>query len=553
MVSQPQKLRIKLFDHQLASIYKMEKLEQEQMVERDIPPGENKTATIYTETKLGINSDPTGYGKTLSMIGLIVRDKMEWDLDLPFISEKITTESAGLVRTRVVNRYTKLTATLILVSSSILLQWKQELNFSDLIVVTISAKKDIDKIDVTKCNVVIVTTSMYNYLISSYSKFAWKRIIFDEPGHYRVPGMKHVTAGFYWFVTATPNQITAKHRNCRGSFMKKIIGDNWCEFEEQFGDLIIRNDNKFVQESFNMPESKHFYYDCFQPLSNTVNGLIHPVITNMIDAGNIEGAINSLGGTKTKNIIELVRNKKLEELEQTEYKIKLYTTREDRDQLRHWTKKKIRVKIQLNELDMRFSAMLQGICYICRDVLKCPVLEPSCQNLFCGKCLLTWLKKNKTCPTCRSVINLKNLIYVKTCDDENTCKKNKIILPQTKVEKVIQLIKDNKKGKFLIFSSFDASFEPICRLLKECKIKYALIKGSCHTRQKNINKFKQGLIQVIFLNSQFNGAGINLQETTDLILYHKMSKNTYQQIIGRAERIGRVSSLRIHHLLIKNN
>ena len=54
----------------------MEKLEREQVVEREIPPGEQRTATIQTETRLGINADPTGYGKTLSMIGLLVRDKM---------------------------------------------------------------------------------------------------------------------------------------------------------------------------------------------------------------------------------------------------------------------------------------------------------------------------------------------------------------------------------------------------------------------------------------------------------------------------------------------
>ena len=32
--------------------------------------------------------------------------------------------------------------------------------------------------------------------------------------------------------------------------MKEIIGDNWCEFEEQFGDLIIKNDEEFVRASF---------------------------------------------------------------------------------------------------------------------------------------------------------------------------------------------------------------------------------------------------------------------------------------------------------------
>ena len=77
-----------------------------------------------------------------------------------------------------------------------------------------------------------------------------------------------------------------------------------------------------------------------------------------------------------------------------------------------------------------------------------------------------------------------------------------------------------------------------------------MLKGSTKTIQKNIDMFKTGKLQVIFLNSNFNGAGINLQETTDMILYHKMPQSTYRQIIGRAERIGRKESLRVHHLQV---
>jgi SNF2 family DNA or RNA helicase len=551
MVPQPKRLRIKLFDHQLASIYQMEKLEREQVVEREIPPGELRAATIQTETHLGINADPTGYGKTLSMIGLVVRNKMRWDMDTPHTREKITTESAGLVRSRIVNRYEKLPTTLVLVSPSILIQWQRELSRTDLTLGMVVTKKDVDDIDAAECDVVLVTTSMYNYLVRSYSRYAWKRLIFDEPGHARVPGMKDVRAGFYWFVTATPNAITVKHRNCRGSFMKKIIGDNWCDFEVQFGDLIIRNDEEFVRSSFTIPSSEHFYYQCFQPLSNTVAGLVPPIITTMIEAGNIEGAITALGGSRTRNIVALVKKKKLEELEEARHKIRMYTIREDEEQVKTWTTRQVRVQTQISELGIRFSTMLSGPCFICREELKDPVLEPCCQNLFCGECLFTWLKRKKSCPTCRTNIQLNNLIYVNTKKEPDTGNtENKVTLPQTKIDKVVQLIHSNKQGKFLIFSTYDASFEPICRVLEENKISYALLKGSSKTRQRNIDQFKAGEIQVIFLNSNFNGAGINLQETTDLILYHRMSQVIRNQIVGRAERIGRKDPLRIHHLQV---
>ena len=40
------------------------------------------------------------------------------------------------------------------------------------------------------------------------------------------------------------------------------------------------------------------------------------------------------------------------------------------------------------------------------------VMEPNCQNFFCGECLLQWLSKNNTCPLCRCEIVLSDLIYI---------------------------------------------------------------------------------------------------------------------------------------------
>ena len=72
--------------------------------------------------------------------------------------------------------------------------------------------------------------------------------------------------------------------------------------------------------------------------------------------------------------------------------------------------------------------------------------------------------------------------------------------------------------------------------------------GLKHDIEK-ITSFKNGKIQVIFLNSKNNGAGINLQEATDIILYHEMNENIIKQIIGRANRIGRTDKLFVHHLI----
>ena len=121
----------------------------------------------------------------------------------------------------------------------------------------------------------------------------------------------------------------------------------------------------------------------------------------------------------------------------------------------------------------------------------------------------------------------------------------------TKIEKVLSLIKSKKDGKFIIFSAWDQTFTPIREMLILNNITYIEVKGAISTRQKNLSNFKTGGTNVIFLNTENNGSGINIQEASDLIVYHDMDSSTLSQIIGRANRLGRVNSLNVHHLQIE--
>ena len=536
IVSNPKNLKISLFKHQLASIYSMEHLESVKQVEQK---------DCIKETRLGINADHTGYGKTLSMIGLMVRDKMEWNIDYPFVVEQINTESEGLIRTRKLLRYDKLQSNLILVSPTILKQWEKEFEYTNLRVGVIATKKDIDIVEAENCDVVLVTPTNYNDLIKSYSRYAWKRFIFDEPGHNKVIGMKNIQAGFYWLVTATPSHIISQHRNGRESFMKKIIGDNCNHIEDQFAGMIVKNDLDFVKSSFNMTPTYYYDYDCFQPLYRALVGLVNDNIKSMIEADNIEGAIEALGGTKSKNILELVKQKLLEELENIESKIRIYILRNELSKIEEWNSKKRLINNKLLTIENRFESMISGNCNICFEKLSNPIMEPSCNNLFCGRCILTWLQTKQNCPLCRQNIVVSQLIYM----DENKSIESKSENHKlTKQEMIVKIIKEKPDSKFIIFSSYDQTFDQIHLALADNNINFKLLKGSVQQIQRTINDYKSGDLQVLFLNSKFNGSGINLQETTDIILYHDMSEATKTQLIGRANRIGRTSPLHVHQL-----
>lgn len=504
----------------------------------------------FKQTRIGINADTTGYGKTLSMIGLIARNKMEWDLDIPFTKEIITTESAGLVLNHKFERYDKIPTTLILVPTSIVSQWEQEFLHTNLKVKVIETRKDVENVVAENYDVIIVTVSMFNNLAISYSRYAWKRFIFDEPGHVRVASMKEINAGFYWLVTATPEDIKLRHLNCTNSFMKKIIGDELSKIEEQFEHMIVKNELSFVYSSFNTYQTHHHYHKCFQPILKAVSGMINSTLQLMIAAGNIEGAVTALGGKKTENILELVKRDILESLTKIEANILIYRNiKKDDKKLEIAILDSELLKNKLIQLESRFETMLKDVCPICTDSLKTPIMEPSCQNLFCGECLLTWLQHQKNCPLCRATINNSDLVCINNQKFSSTNETNKE-KKYTQIEKVIEILHSKPKGKIIIFSAYDATFKPICKMLKEENITFSLVIGNRKTREKSIENFKNGDTRVIFLNSNFNGAGINLQEATDIILYHEMPLSVQNQIIGRANRIGRSQILNVHHLQV---
>lgn len=538
-VLQPPNMKVALYPHQLASIYKMEELEIYNKIEKE---------NCVKYTKIGINSDPTGYGKTLSMIGLILRDKMEWDLETPYVFEKTIYEGKDRIKTLYSKKYDKLPTTLILVSQSIIGQWCKEIDKTDLKYKCIVSHKDTDNLNVENYNIFLVTPTFYNKIVLLYSNYAWKRFIFDEPGHLKIASMKEIQAGFSWFVTATPMSIRHQYRFCKSNFIKDVFCNNIYDFESFVNDLTVRNDPEYVKESFKMPSVNYHYHKCFQPLFNIICNVVNYSVRTMIEAGNIEGAIESLGGEKTSNIIELIKNKRHEELIEINSKIDIYTMRNDDSKIQEWTLKKKKIEDQIAEIDQKYGEMLNNNCYICYDTLEYPVLEPNCQNLFCTRCLIKWLEQNNTCPLCRTEINMSSLIYIKK--DEPSLPKAHEECKMTKVEKVIDIILKNPKGKFLIFSEYDNTFYPMCESLTKHNILYVQVKGNIKTRERNLEMFKTGDVPVIFLNSNYNGSGINLTEATDIILCHKMSENTEQQILGRALRIGRTESLNVHYLEI---
>jgi len=453
-----------------SNIYEIPVLLQRKKAYKTIPT-KNQLCTGISVQPLGIDDyygfsidnnrryllgDFTVTHNTLAMATLVYRDKMEWDISTSFEQSTTSTFAGGRIKKTTIKYYEKLDVTLVLASQSIINQWYEECQKTPLCVTMITTKKLIDTVLIENYDIVLVTPTMYNKLVRKYEGMAWKRFIFDEPGHMRVPTMYTIQAGYIWLVTATPNSIISMHRNCRNSFMFDIIKSaGYCAFSIYFDYMIVKNDDNFIQHSFSMPPTIHFYYKCYNPIFKALRGLVTDNITEMISAGNIQGAIKALGGGVTKNIVELVNQKKTDELKELESRLHVLLIRnKNTNQIEMLKIGIVRVKNQIKSLNIRFTEMLKSDCSICFSKISNPVMEPNCQNIFCGECLLKWLVNKENCPLCRGNIKSNELVYI-NIDGNEQKSNNKLEIKQlqTKNNTIIKLIKDNENGKFIIFSA----------------------------------------------------------------------------------------------------
>ncbi len=89
---------------------------------------------------------------------------------------------------------------------------------------------------------------------------------------------------------------------------------------------------------------------------------------------------------------------------------------------------------------------------------------------------------------------------------------------------------------------------------KYCKYRLLAVqseKGTGKTSNLIESYFKNGLINVILLTTQYAGYGIDINYATDVIIFHSMAVDK-QQAIGRAQRVGRTHNLIVHNLCFEH-
>ena len=598
---QPSKIKKTLKPHQLACLYKAIYMENVGSITY-----RNRDAKIKISTNIGIIGDIVGYGKTLTALSIIAHNPLEKIHTNTvkvhsFHSAKaynyFTAETENL---SLPNLDTMINSTLIIVPRGpVYVQWEKTLKEStDLKYIAIEdlnyIKKNIPQLNNTNGHreiidyfnqfdvVLIKNTTLdrlldyYNYPVRYSNNFIynWKRIMIDEC-HDIINKIEIFNYMFIWLISGT--YFNMCHKISSSSYsqyynIKDILREDYINY------ILVKCNKDFVKESFKIPPIIEHYHLCkMSKYLKIIKKYINSSILDKINANDISGAIKDLGGKNEteEDMATLIcadMNKNLSNKHrEREYIVSLDILEENKaNRLKTIDSEIASIEGKIKDLTERITEINSKICSICLDNVSQPIIL-ECTHIFCGGCLFKFLNANtlgaitKKCPDCRAeikstenltaIVSRKNAVAGATDTDTvaneiatDTSKIGKGIL--NKEETLLEILKNKPEGKFIVFSRVDV-FTNIIKLLVSNGITFAELKGNTSHMMNVLKDFKNGIINVILLTTQYAGYGIDINYATDVIIFHSMPVDK-QQAIGRAQRVGRTNNLIVHNLCFEH-
>ena len=594
-------LKVTLRSHQQAALCAMEAKERELLGGMDCS-GE----TLYSS--YGILGDSVGVGKSLMVLGHIAR--------LPTIPALKGSVSMGKKSTDAVfsTKYTSFTdlseaSALIVVPHTLFRQWadyiKKQTNLKGML---LDKKKCIEnehfKRDLLAADVVLVSNTLYKEFSrwQRENDIRWKRVFIDEADTiHLINGYPRPEARFTWFVTASwmnilfPNetlymQKTVLHAHIFGpdaqfgylkshfdeiyrstrpydymrfsmtssNFFKDLINPD----HRLRGNLVLRCDDAFIQQSISLPPLHRSNILCRIPLTQRIVSQAVPAeVQQLLHGGDIAGAINALGvkAEDTTSLIEAVTKnlqKELARLKLTyDFKAGLeYSTVAAKETALSSLTSKMKEKEEaIKGIQDRIQGFKEEVCPICYDEPGQAIITPCCSRIFCGQCILTCLTRNPSCPMCRTDIRMKDLTKVVSQKEETTIVSSTPKGPDDGLEKkpetLMRLFRDNPEGRFLVFSRYDNPFTAMESTIEALGVKVKQLKGNKDAIAATLRAFQGGDLRCLLLNSHYAGSGLNITAATHVVLLHAMTHEEEKQILGRAYRMGRTAPLHFIRLL----
>ena len=494
--------------------------------------------------KIGIIGDPAGTGKTLSILAYLASQITTF----PRITCELTHNSSKYFFSHELNQLSDASSTnLIIVPHSLFGQWRQEIiQHTTMSYVPIETKRIIRGTDLAQSminsNFVLTTNKCYKN-VQEYAEqhgIQWNNVIIDEASSIYINSSDPpLRFQFLWFITnnwiplifKTPSIIKnnlyyLKDRiqlnpelerwlldNMNVHYEGQLVSSSFLKeyipfFHQNRGSIVIRNSLDLINTSIKLSVITNEILHCRANIS--LNSLMSYYL-----ARGIEPNISSV---KIPNLFQSL-NINFQELK--DYMVNQSVAKHNL----------IRRKAEENE------------CIICLDHTEYPTIVDCCYNIYCGKCILRNMVVNQKCPTCREILSTNNICCLRSLTQEEQ------ILARNKTEVCLDILSNNKNGKFIIYSSFDNIYYQLFEEVDKLGLKAERIESNLFSLLKTVKNFQEGLTNIIFVSNVDLIRGLSLTATSHLIFFHELPVFELKQVlIHSAQRIGRKQPLKIIQL-----
>ena len=572
-------LNIQLMNHQKTSFYHSLLIESNE--------GILINETYYFST-FGILACKVGSGKSFVVLAMIIKK--------PLINYNRISNSYGAIThsslKKINTLHNTVSTNIILIPHNLLSQWTgyitkhtnlryysihstKECGFFRGKVIQYIEEVDVNKkqhlfADLTNNVVYLITNKYWNTFALTWNNHIQKnvsRLFIDEVHVINIPNSMKVQSNFVWFISSSLNDL---FRHSNNGFIKDYI-NTWSYFSSS-NHNVVKNNDEYIDSSIQLESPSHFLIRCkTSRLLNIFSGIITDEIRNMLLAEDVEGVISSLGipTVSESNIIQVLCKNLQNELENLRLihetkKIMNYTTEQMKEESIAKSQEKIdKINEKIMDVQKRISdSDIDPIMHI--DIMK-PVITGCCNNKFDLESITAHYshqEKNHlpiVCPLCRSPLDLKKLLYVGEFKGEKVSTKKLETewdsIEHTKIENLEYILKTKiePSKRILIFSEFEGNVSTIAEAFKSSgRNNLYPLKGSISHITNLIEQYNRGDIRSLFLNATYCGSGLNLEKTDVVIIMHKMSQDNMNQVVGRAQRLGRTGKLDIFCLYAEN-
>ena len=343
-------------------------------------------------------------------------------------------------------------------------------------------------------------------------------------------------------------------------------------------EIFVKNRDDYVKACITLPPINYHTIQCkamtiIKTMAADKNDKSMAQIINMLHADDYDG-ISAHFGCEIKTPVDVLNahKKKLDsELNNVQADLvaarqKTYSTQKAKDEAIERMEKEVQsLKTRLDTISHTLSS-LDDDCSICYDTVTRPMLMPCCNNIFCTECILGSMQMgNKLCPMCREVIDMKKITILADKKQKGKQKAAVIDLTDDEADMTIvrpkaqqllfltkKIFKERPDARIMFFSEYDGSFNTTLADAEAMGIKAGTLSGTAAHINKNLERFTTGEMKILVLNARRMGAGINIPQGTDLIMYHKMPVNMTMQVICRAQRLGRKAPLNVWYLFTED-